>query len=490
MGPHTPVLVGIGAILQRLDDPSEAREAFELMVDALEAAADDAGSRGLLTEADSIRVPRGFWDYSDPGRLVADRIGAKGARTTLAEIGVLQQTLLSDACRAIASGEESIALVTGAEAKFRELRAKKTGVEVTSTAQTDVAPDSVLVPHEPLIDELEMQRGLMMPVRAFAVMESALRFRDGASIDDNRDEIARLWSDASRIAADNPHAWKRTPVSFEDVREVGPANRLQSFPYAKAHSSDWNVDQASALILCSVERARALGLPESGWIYPLAATESNHVVPVTAREALDRSPGAEVAGARVLTLADVTIDAVDELEIYSCFPAPTRVFQRALGVASDRPFTVTGGMAAAGGPLNNYVLQATIRMAEVLRRGPGSTGLVTSISGFMNKVGYGLWSTEPPASGFRFEDVTDEVAAASPARELAADYEGPARVLGYTVAYLGDAPLEGVAVCETPDGRRTIGISRDPGLMDAMMSRELCGTTVRVDADGAMTIDG
>ena len=68
LDPRTPVLVGIAAIDQRLDDPSESLDAFELMVAALEVAADDAGSRQLLTEATSIRVPRGSWHYSDPGR--------------------------------------------------------------------------------------------------------------------------------------------------------------------------------------------------------------------------------------------------------------------------------------------------------------------------------------------------------------------------------------------------------------------------------------
>ena len=48
--PRTPVLVGIAAVDQRCEDPTDSREAFELMVAALEAAADDAGSRRLLEE--------------------------------------------------------------------------------------------------------------------------------------------------------------------------------------------------------------------------------------------------------------------------------------------------------------------------------------------------------------------------------------------------------------------------------------------------------
>ena len=33
--------------------------------------------------------------------------------------------------------------------------------------------------------------------------------------------------------------------------------------------------------------------------------------------------------------------------------------------------TITGGMAFAGGPFNNFVLQATVAMIERLRRQPG-----------------------------------------------------------------------------------------------------------------------
>ena len=67
------------------------------MIRALEGVAEDAGSRALLGLADAVRVPRGFWDYSGPGRLIAASVGASGARTQLTERGVLQTTLLGRA---------------------------------------------------------------------------------------------------------------------------------------------------------------------------------------------------------------------------------------------------------------------------------------------------------------------------------------------------------------------------------------------------------
>ena len=66
-----PVLVGVGQILQRLDDPRKAVEPLEMMVTALVQAGEDCGAPKLLQRADSIYVIRGAWGYGDAGRIVA-----------------------------------------------------------------------------------------------------------------------------------------------------------------------------------------------------------------------------------------------------------------------------------------------------------------------------------------------------------------------------------------------------------------------------------
>src|SRR5262245_66667102 len=91
---RVPVLVGVAAVQQREDDPAKAREPVKLMIAALEAAAEDAGAKALLARADGIAAPRGFWDYADPCRLIAERFGAARARTEVAEVGGPQTTLL------------------------------------------------------------------------------------------------------------------------------------------------------------------------------------------------------------------------------------------------------------------------------------------------------------------------------------------------------------------------------------------------------------
>jgi acetyl-CoA C-acetyltransferase len=486
LDPRTPVLVGVGVADQRCEDPTEALEPCALMVAALEAAAEDAGCRGLLAGASSIRVPRGFWEYSDPGRLIAERIGAAGARSVFAEIGVLQQTLLNDACRAVAAGEEEIALVTGGDAKYRTLRAKITGVEVSDTPQADARPDVKLEPAEVLWADVEWDRGLMMPAHFFSVMESALRMGEGLGLDAHRDRIASLWAGMSEIAAGNPHAWHRAPVGAEAIRNPSADNPMVAFPYTRMHNSDWNVDQAAGLVLCSLAKARSCGVPEDRWVFPLSGTESNHMLPLAARAEMHRCPGVAIAGERALALAGRAVEEIAHVDLYSCFPAPVEVFARELGLGFDRPLTVTGGMRFAGGPLNNYVLQATARMAEVLRDDPGSTGLVTSLSGILTKQGFGVWSSDPPARAFGYADLTEAVARSTETRSLVSDYEGPAIVAGYTVIYIGADPVKGIAVCDLPNGARTVASSDDPVLAPAMAADEFCGRDVGVGAGGEL----
>jgi acetyl-CoA C-acetyltransferase len=75
-----PVLVGISQLEQRIKDPTQGKEPIELMLDAVRAAAADAGSQQLLTKATSVRVIRGIWPYQNPARGVADAAGHRTPR--------------------------------------------------------------------------------------------------------------------------------------------------------------------------------------------------------------------------------------------------------------------------------------------------------------------------------------------------------------------------------------------------------------------------
>ena len=161
---NTPVLVGVAAVQQKIADYQQAAEPVVLMERALRDAAVDAGCPALLPAADEILVPKSLWGYNDPGRLLAAAIGARSARTVLAEFGVLQQSLLTRACQRIMANEAQIVLVTGGEARYRALCAEKVGAQASETQQVNVEPDVMLRPQDDMWSTVESDSGLGMPV--------------------------------------------------------------------------------------------------------------------------------------------------------------------------------------------------------------------------------------------------------------------------------------------------------------------------------------
>lgn len=481
-----PLLAGCAALLQREPDIARSREAVALMVDAVRAAAVDAGNEAILQRVQRIYVPKGMWGYSDPARLVAEAIGAPAATTVLAEIGILQQTLVGDACARIARGEIDCAVVVGGEAKYRSLQAAIQQVPCPETAQ-QATPDETMLPDAELWLEAETQAGLLMPVGFYAIIDSALRHARGETVAAHRDRIARRYVRMSEVAAQNPLAWKRDVLTLEQVRDAVGKNRMLAFPYTKAHNSEWNVDQAAALVLCSEALADELGIAAAQRVYPLVSSESNHMLCLSQRAQLHRAPGAELALQAALEHTGLTQERIGLLDLYSCFPSAVQVFADALGVEDARDITVTGGMAQAGGPLNNYVLQATVRMAQLLREKSSSqttaNGLVSSVSGMLTKQAYGLWSAVKPQRPFAFLDVTEQVRAHSPAKTVLDSYTGPATIAGYTVLYQGDAPARGIAITDTPAGERVVACSEEAATLQRLLGDEWCGSVIRVDGN-------
>lgn len=477
LDPRTPVLVGIGIVEQRLDDPALASEPIALMIEAVRRAGADAGITAELPAVERVLVPQGLWSYGDPGRMIADAIGAEAARTVYAKLGVMQQTLIDDACLGISRGEWDLAVVAGGEARYRGLKAEIAGGQASETVNTAI-PDVLMEPDAELYHDVEIAALGHMPVGYYAIMESAFRAAQGWSVEQHRDRLAALYSRFSEIAAANPHAWKREVLPSEAIRNASDRNKMLAFPYTKYHNTSWNVDQASALLLCSAERASALGIPRSQWVFPLASAESNYMLSLAQKPELHRLPGARIAGERALRLADLTVADIDFVELYSCFPIAVEIYAAELGLPESIDWTVTGGMPFAGGPLNNFVLQSTARMAEVLRQAPGSNALISSVSGLMTKQSYAVWSSADPARGFRVEDVTEAVRAEWAPCEVLENYSGDGRILGYTVLYLGGKPQRAVAVLEVADGVHTVVSSEDAATLEAMQQDEYCGQSI------------
>jgi acetyl-CoA C-acetyltransferase len=321
----------------------------------------------------------------------------------------------------------------------------------------------------------------------FPLFENALRAESGRTIEEHQRAVSELWARFSSVAATNPYAWSREPRTAEEIRTIGTSNRMVSFPYPKLMNANDRVDQGAALILCSVSAARRAGVPEDRWVFPVAGADAHDHWFLSHRRDLRSSPAIAAAGNRALSLAGVGIDDIAHVDLYSCFPSAVQIAARELGFALDDPgrsLTVTGGLGFAGGPGNNYVSHSIAAMAERLRADPGSVGLVTGLGWYCTKHSVGVWSTTPPASGFRHESPQDTVDA-GPQRSPAADFEGDSTIESYTVVHDRDGEPElAILALLTPDEHRTWGNISDGDDMLSLMAEEGCGRKARLGAGG------
>jgi acetyl-CoA C-acetyltransferase len=188
----------------------------------------------------------------------------------------------------------------------------------------------------------------------------------------------------------------------------------------------------------------------------------------------------EVVGALAAAHLGTPMSALEHTELYSCFPAAVRVQQRALGLGLDGVPTVTGGEAFAGGPWNNFVLQSTVAMIRLLRRDHHARGMVTSVSGFLNKPGLAVYSSEPGHLPLLVADLAKEAEQTTPTVVMAEDYRGPATVVAYTVSYERTADRT-LVIADTPSGQRIVAYSTDAALAHRVTAQDLIGQAITVN---------
>lgn len=485
--PATPVIVGVAQLEQRISDPLTGKQPIDMMVDAVRQAAADACNPSLLGDVESVRVIRGVWGYKQPARYVAEQIGVPGAETVGTPYGGnMVQSVVNETALEILRGDKSLVVITGAENGNSQAKARKAGVELPLT-ETSGPYSRMIGEDKSMSAEAELARGIRAPIQLYPVFENALRYERGESISDHLVRISELWAAFSKVAGTNPHAWIKEPVDAETIRTASPANRMISFPYPKLMNSNNAVDMGAALLMCSVEKARALGIPEDKWVYPLAGTDAHDHFMVSDRDNLHSSPAIRIAGRRVLDLVDADVSDMDYIDVYSCFPSAVQVAMNELDLPGDRPLTVTGGLTFGGGPLNNYVMHSIARMVELLRENRGARGLVTANGGYLTKHAFGVYSGTAPSFDFRHEDVQKEVDA-TPSRASVVDFDGEVVIESYTVMYGANGPEIGHAACLTADGTRTWANTRDADVMAAMTTEEFCGRRARIDGNGNLAI--
>jgi len=292
-----------------------------------------------------------------------------------------------------------------------------------------------------------------------------------------------MWERFNAAAVANPFAWARTPMSAADIRDPSPDNRMVAFPYTKAMCSNWDLDQAAALVLCSAEAAERFGVPRDRWVFVHGGAEAADTSFVSHRHELGRSPAIAAAWRALSGDRRVGVDDLGYIDVYSCFPSAVEAAVEAIGLHESRPLTLTGGLTFAGGPLNNYVTHSIATLAGCLRNDPQALGLVTANGGLLTKHALGLYAAHPPQGPFRRTSLAPEDVPLQ-SRGAAPEHVGAMTIEASTVMHDRNGPTHALFAGLVDDGRRVWGTSTDDGVMQAAMTTELAGAAADLDVDG------
>lgn len=480
-------LVVIGVAQRTTSPPGPAPEPLESWQHVAREAAADAGVPDALRELDSVQVVYcQSWPYDDPVGRLCDALGAAPRHRHYSGIGgTTPQVLVNETARAMRRGELDLALIVGAEALATVRAAKKAGERLPWSHRETVRTP---FPWEPG-HEAELNHQVFQAWETFPLFDTARRAARRTGIDEYAAATAAMMASLSSVAATNPHAWSPVARTAAEIGTVHPGNRIVGWPYTKAEVAVMDVDMAAALLVATVERADALGVPEDRRVHLTGSAYAEDPAAVAARADLGASAGMRVAGAAALAAAGTGVDALTCLDLYSCFPSALHLACDALGLdpADPRGLTVTGGLPYAGGPASAYLLHSIAATVERLRC-DGGAGLVTGIGMNLAKHVAAVYSTSPgagPAVADRAA-LQAEVDARQPRRPLLTAFAGRGTVRAYTVAHGRDgAPEQGLLVLDTAEGRALARVHKPDLLADAE-SRELVGETVTAVTDGVL----
>ena len=166
----------------------------------------------------------------------------------------------------------------------------------------------------------------------------------------------------------------RSDTDLERLAKLRPAFRSGGSVTA-GNSSQIN-DGASCVVVCSGERASALGLE------PLARVVSSGVAGV---EPAYMGVGPVPASQKALARAGLSIDDIDLVELNEAFASQTLASARELGIPHEK-LNVNGGAIALGHPLGSSGARLVTSLVYELRRRDARYGLATMCIG----VGQGM----------------------------------------------------------------------------------------------------
>ena len=151
--------------------------------------------------------------------------------------------------------------------------------------------------------EYEARYGLRFPVNVYPLFENALRGQAGRAPDAHLKWLGEFFSPFTKVASENPYSWFPTYRSPEEISTPSEKNRFVGYPYTKYLNAVIEVDQAACVVMTSVGKARALGIPESKWVYLHGCADAADIWNVSERVNYHSSPAIREIGKRAFAMA-------------------------------------------------------------------------------------------------------------------------------------------------------------------------------------------
>ena len=493
-----PVLVGCGQITQREKDPTRSRAPMDLTADAARLAADDTGAgSALLAALDTIVMIRSFSDtswrfaspfgrYANPPRSLANRLGA----TSVARLiythpgGNMPQWCVNRLFEMITRGECDAALIAGGEALATQKAAERAQQQLDWSEVPGGAPEIWGVEKRGWSD-MEQRHRMAGAIYAYPLFENGIRGHLGRSIPDHLAAMGKLFAHFAAVAKANPLADRRAGYSAEAIATVSADNPYIGFPYTKLMNANAYIDQAAALVLMSVAKAKALGIPQEKWVYLHGCADAHDHWYISDRHNYHSSPAMRTVARETFAMAGKSLADIAHIDLYSCFPSAVEIACAEMDIPIDDPrgLTVTGGLPYFGGPGNNYVTHSIAEMMTRVRAKPGSFGLVTANGNYVTKQSAGIYSTTPTEKAFAPRDPVLYQAEIDHDRGpvVAEVAEGPGSIETYTVMHDRKGPTYSILLSRLGDGRRFMANTPDdPALLADMGTRDYLGAPGRV----------
>jgi len=487
-----PILVGAGQFIDR-SDSENGLTSVEIIARAVQASQKDTGCKplfnsldvlacsGLTVDARQVTTPVSGMVKNVP-LAVAKAAGLQTKRTVYAEAGGnTPQMLVNHFAKAISQGQCETVLLAGGEALHTmNLRfnhwAKFLRPKGSWKDKSGPTPEAIGDPSDGS-SAYENKYWMNLPANVYPLFENALRAYYGRSIDAHLDKICDLFAGIATVAANNEFAWFNKPPSKQEILEQSLSNRMVSFPYRKRLNSMIMVNQSAAVVMTSVARAKALGIPSDRWVYLHGYADGFETWNVSERVNYHSSPAIEQLTKSALTMASKSIDDIATFDLYSCFPSAVQIACDAMGIAHNDPrkLSLTGGLPYFGGPGNNYSMHAIAEMLTWARNNPTEFGLLNANGWYLTKHSIGIYSQQSPKVEFACTEHIKPTYTSAP--KVNPDATGSATIETYTVLHdRRNRPRKAIVIARTLSGERCLATTNNrPETLQSLLAQEGVG---------------